>query len=54
VDEPFALARAEVVAELRARLGPRGVNAAVRVLCEVIELNGGGAQVRARRVRPPR
>jgi len=45
--------RAAVVAELRERLGPRRVDAATRVLREVIELHGGGAAVRARRVRPP-
>jgi DNA-binding MarR family transcriptional regulator len=45
--------RAAVVAELRERLGPRRVDAATRVLREVIEAHGGGAAVRARRVRPP-
>jgi DNA-binding MarR family transcriptional regulator len=52
--EAARAARAEVVAELRARLGPRRVDAAARLLREVIELHGGGADVRARRVRPPR
>jgi DNA-binding MarR family transcriptional regulator len=45
-------ARAEVVAELRERIGPRRVDAAARVLREVIDLHGAGPQVRARRVRP--
>jgi DNA-binding MarR family transcriptional regulator len=51
--EAARAARAEVVAELRERLGPRRVDAAARVLREVIDLHGGGAAVRGRRVRPP-
>jgi len=46
-------ARADVVAELRERLGPRRVDAATRVLREVIDVHGGSAAIRARRVRPP-
>src|SRR3954451_13240820 len=46
-------ARAAVVAELRERLGPRRVDAAARVLREVIELHGARAAVRGRRGRPP-
>jgi DNA-binding MarR family transcriptional regulator len=49
--EAARAARTEVVVELRERLGPRRVDAAARVLREVIELQGAGAQVRARRVR---
>ena len=45
--------RAAVVEELRERLGPRRVDAATRVLREVLEVHGTGAAVRARRVRPP-
>lgn len=45
--------RAAVVAELRERIGPRRVDAATRVLREVLEVHGAGAAVRARRVRPP-
>jgi DNA-binding MarR family transcriptional regulator len=52
--EAARAARAQVVAELRDRLGARRVDAAARVLREAIELHGGGAQVRARRVPPPR
>jgi len=51
--EAARASRAEVVAELRERLGPRRVDAAARVLREVIELHGAGARVRGRRVRPP-
>jgi DNA-binding MarR family transcriptional regulator len=52
--EAARAARTELVAELRERLGPRRVDAAARVLREVIDLHGAGAQVRARRVRPLR
>jgi DNA-binding MarR family transcriptional regulator len=45
--------RAAVVAELRDRLGPRRVDAATRLLREVLELHGASAAVRTRRVRPP-
>jgi DNA-binding MarR family transcriptional regulator len=45
--------RAAVVGELRDRIGPRRVDAATRVLREVLEVHGAGAAVRARRVRPP-
>jgi DNA-binding MarR family transcriptional regulator len=45
--------RAAVVAELRDRLGPRRVDAATRVLREVLDLHGATAAVRTRRVRPP-
>jgi DNA-binding MarR family transcriptional regulator len=45
--------RAAVVAELRERLGPRRVDAATRVLCEVLDVHGASAAVRARRVLPP-
>jgi DNA-binding MarR family transcriptional regulator len=51
--ETLRVARAEVVAELRARLGPRRVDAAARVLREAIDLHGGGEAIRGRRVRPP-
>jgi DNA-binding MarR family transcriptional regulator len=46
--------RAAVVAELRERLGPRRVDAATRVLREVLDVHDASAAVRARRVRPPR
>jgi DNA-binding MarR family transcriptional regulator len=45
--------RAAVEAELRARIGPRRVAAATRVLREVLEVYGATAAVRMRRVRPP-
>jgi len=45
--------RAAVVAELRERLGPRRVDAAARVLREVLDMYGASGAVRARRVRPP-
>ncbi len=45
--------RAAVVEALRERLGPRRVDAAARVLREVLEVHGTAAAVRARRVRPP-
>jgi DNA-binding MarR family transcriptional regulator len=45
--------RATVVEALRERLGPRRVDAATRVLREVLEVHGTAAAVRARRVRPP-
>lgn len=45
--------RAAVVGELRERLGPRRVDAATRLLREVLEVHGAGAAVRGRRVRPP-
>jgi DNA-binding MarR family transcriptional regulator len=46
-------ARAEVVAELRDRLGPRRVDAATRVLRDVLEVMGATPTIRGRRVRPP-
>jgi DNA-binding MarR family transcriptional regulator len=52
--EAARAARAEVVAELRERLGPRRVDAATRVLREIIEHHGADRAIRARRVRPPR
>jgi DNA-binding MarR family transcriptional regulator len=45
--------REAVVEELRERLGARRVDAATRVLREVLEVRGWDAAVRARRVRPP-
>jgi DNA-binding MarR family transcriptional regulator len=45
--------RAAVEAELRDALGPRRVAAATRVLREALDLHGGAAAVRTRRVRPP-
>lgn len=45
--------RAAVVGDLRERLGPRRVDAATRLLRDVLEVHGAGAAVRARRVRPP-
>jgi DNA-binding MarR family transcriptional regulator len=45
--------RAAVEADLRERLGPRRVDAATRVLREVLDLHGASAAVRTRRVRPP-
>jgi DNA-binding MarR family transcriptional regulator len=45
--------RLAVVAEVRERLGPRRVDAATRVLREVLDVHGATAAVRARRVRPP-
>jgi DNA-binding MarR family transcriptional regulator len=45
--------RVAVVAELRERLGPRRVDAATRVLREVLDVHGASAAVRARRVLPP-
>jgi DNA-binding MarR family transcriptional regulator len=45
--------RAAVEADLRDRLGPRRVDAATRVLREVLDLHGASAAVRTRRVRPP-
>jgi DNA-binding MarR family transcriptional regulator len=45
--------RAAVVADLRDRLGPRRVDAATRVLREVLDLRGATAAIRTRRVRPP-
>ena len=44
--------RTAVEAELREALGPRRVAAATRVLREALELHGGAAAVRTRRVRP--
>jgi DNA-binding MarR family transcriptional regulator len=45
--------RLAVVAELRDRLGPRRVDAATRLLREVLDVHGATASVRSRRVRPP-
>jgi DNA-binding MarR family transcriptional regulator len=45
--------RAAVVDDLRERLGPRRIDAATRLLREVLEVHGAAASVRARRVRPP-
>ena len=45
--------RAAVVEEVRERLGPRRVDAATRVLREVLDAHGTAGAVRARRVRPP-
>ena len=45
--------RAAVVEEVRERLGPRRVDAATRVLREVLDVHGTAGAVRARRVRPP-
>ena len=45
--------RGNVEAELRAKLGPRRVAAAIRVLREALDLHGASAAVRTRRVRPP-
>jgi DNA-binding MarR family transcriptional regulator len=47
------LARADVVAELRARLGARRVAAAERLLRDVLGEVGAEEMVRARRVRLP-
>jgi hypothetical protein len=41
------------VGELRERLGPRRVDAAAKVLREVLTAQGMDAAVRGRRVRPP-
>lgn len=46
--------RAAVLAELASRLGPRRVEAARRVLVDVVRELGGEAAVRGRRVRPSR
>jgi DNA-binding MarR family transcriptional regulator len=46
--------RAALDAELAQRLGPRRVEAARRLLVDVIEDLGAATAVRARRVRPPR
>jgi hypothetical protein len=43
-----------VTAELSQRLGPRRVEAARRLLLDVVAALGGEPAVRARRVRPPR
>jgi DNA-binding MarR family transcriptional regulator len=45
--------RAAIADELAARLGPRRVEAARRLLNDVVEDLGAGTAVRARRVRPP-
>jgi DNA-binding MarR family transcriptional regulator len=47
-------ARAAVVAGARETLGARRVDAATRVLRELLEAQGGGPAIRHRRVRPPR
>jgi len=44
---------AELVAELGERLGPRRVEAASRLLDDVVAELGADAAVRGRRVRPP-
>jgi DNA-binding MarR family transcriptional regulator len=46
--------RAALVAELGERLGPRRVDAANRLLGDVVAELGADAAVRGRRVRPPR
>jgi DNA-binding MarR family transcriptional regulator len=46
--------RAAIAGELAERLGPRRVEAARRVLLDVVEDLGAATAVRARRVRPPR
>jgi DNA-binding MarR family transcriptional regulator len=46
--------RAALVAELAERLGPRRVEAAGRLLGDVVRELGADAAVRGRRVRPPR
>jgi len=46
-------ARAEVVAELRASLGARRVDAATAVLRDVLQASGAITDIRRRRVRPP-
>ena len=45
--------RAAVEAELAERLGPRRVEEARRTLVDALEVFGGAAAVRGRRVRPP-
>ncbi len=47
-------ARREVVDELRETLGPRRIDAATKLLGEVLEARGLSPAVRGRRVRPPR
>jgi DNA-binding MarR family transcriptional regulator len=46
--------RAALEAELAERLGPRRVQAARRLLVDVVDELGAAAAVRGRRVRPPR
>jgi DNA-binding MarR family transcriptional regulator len=46
--------RAAIVGELASRVGPRRVEAARRVLVDVVRELGGEGAVRGRRVRPPR
>jgi DNA-binding MarR family transcriptional regulator len=46
--------RAALTAELEARLGPRWVESARRLLIDVVRELGGEPAVRGRRVRPPR
>jgi DNA-binding MarR family transcriptional regulator len=46
--------RAALAGELSLRLGPRRVEAARRVLVDVVRELGGEGAVRGRRVRPPR
>jgi DNA-binding MarR family transcriptional regulator len=46
--------RATLAGELAERLGPRRVEAARRLLVDVVSELGGADAVRARRVRPPR
>jgi DNA-binding MarR family transcriptional regulator len=45
--------RAAIEAELAERLGPRRVEAARRLLLDVVDDLGAGTAIRARRVRPP-
>jgi DNA-binding MarR family transcriptional regulator len=52
--EATRAARSEVVDELRDALGPRRVDAATRLLRDVLEARGLAPAVRGRRVRPPR
>ena len=51
--EAARAARAELLAELRERLGPRRVAAAERLLRDLLRELGGDQAVRARRVRLP-
>lgn len=52
--EATRAARREVVDELREALGPRRVEAATRLLRDVVEVRGLAPAVRGRRVTPPR
>jgi hypothetical protein len=52
--ERARLHRAALAGELAERLGPRRVEAARRLLVDVVSELGGADTVRARQVRPPR